>query len=56
MLRPSRLLALLTVRTAAAAHEDFYVRACCRFVTSSAVGYDYPADWPIAGAGLPPAG
>ena len=38
-----------------AASEGVYFRACWRFVASSPVGYSYPADWPIAGAGLAPA-
>jgi hypothetical protein len=39
MLRPSSLLAPLTVRHRYAAPGDLYARACCRFVTSSAVEY-----------------
>ena len=39
MLRPSSLLAPLTVRHRYAAPGDFYARACCRFVTSSTVEY-----------------
>jgi hypothetical protein len=35
--------------------RTFTFGACWRFVASSPVRYGYPADWPIAGAGLSPA-
>lgn len=54
MLRPSSLLAPLTVRHRYAAPGDFYARACCRFVTSSTVEYATRPTGQLPGRNLRP--
>src|SRR5262249_57492686 len=55
MLRPSRLLALLTVRHHQLAPEDVLHSSLLSLPCLRDSRVCYPADWSIAGAGLSPA-